>query len=82
MICQLVAQRTELWPIDKIVSCARNPRKNGSAVDRMYSSIREFGQRGSTADRPKDILELVHLGEVALDTRRRVAKESYSTGAR
>src|SRR5262245_10255753 len=32
-----------LWPIDKFVPYARNPRKNDSAVDRMCSSIREFG---------------------------------------
>jgi DNA modification methylase len=33
----------ELWPIDKFVFYARNPRKNDAAVDRMCSSIREFG---------------------------------------
>src|SRR5580658_5962034 len=33
----------ETWPIDKLVFYARNPRKNDSAVDRMCSSIREFG---------------------------------------
>ena len=43
MTCQPTAQRTELWPIDKLVFYARNPRKNDSAVDRMCSSIREFG---------------------------------------
>jgi DNA modification methylase len=32
-----------IWPIDKLVFYARNPRKNDSAVDRMCSSIREFG---------------------------------------
>jgi DNA modification methylase len=31
------------WPIEKLVPYARNPRKNDSAVDRMCSSIREFG---------------------------------------
>jgi ParB-like chromosome segregation protein Spo0J len=35
--------RVELWPIDKLVFYARNPRKNDAAVDRMCSSIREFG---------------------------------------
>src|SRR5579872_4417961 len=33
----------EYWPIDKLVFYARNPRKNDAAVDRMCSSIREFG---------------------------------------
>src|ERR1700726_1012462 len=33
----------EVWPIDRFVFCARNPRKNDSVVDRMCSSIREFG---------------------------------------
>ena len=41
MACQPMAQRTELWPIDKLVFYARNPRKNDSAVDHMCSSIRE-----------------------------------------
>jgi len=31
------------WPIDRLVCYARNPRKNDAAVDRMCSSIREFG---------------------------------------
>jgi DNA modification methylase len=39
----LMAQNIELWPIDKLVFYARNPRKNDTAVDRMCSSIREFG---------------------------------------
>ena len=33
----------ELWPIDKFVFYARNPRKNDAVVDRMCASIREFG---------------------------------------
>ena len=33
----------QIWPIDKLVFYARNPRKNDSAVDRKCSSIREFG---------------------------------------
>src|SRR5438477_7715258 len=33
----------QIWPIDKLVLYARNPRKNDAAVDRMCSSIREFG---------------------------------------
>ena len=32
-----------IWPIDKLVFYARNPRKNDAAVDHMCSSIREFG---------------------------------------
>ncbi len=33
----------QMWPIDKLVFYARNPRKNDAAVDRMCGSIREFG---------------------------------------
>src|SRR5258706_3304549 len=33
----------QIWPIDKLVFYARNPRKNDAAVDRMCASIREFG---------------------------------------
>src|ERR1700726_4521451 len=32
-----------MWPIDRLVFYVRNPRKNDAAVDRMCSSIREFG---------------------------------------
>ena len=46
MLSQETAPQTPLiliWPIDKLVFYARNPRKNDAAVDRMCSSIREFG---------------------------------------
>jgi DNA modification methylase len=33
----------QVWNIDRLVFYARNPRKNDAAVDRMCSSIREFG---------------------------------------
>jgi DNA modification methylase len=33
----------QVWPIDRLVFYARNPRKNDAAVDRMCGSIREFG---------------------------------------
>jgi ParB-like chromosome segregation protein Spo0J len=33
----------QIWPIDKFVPYARNPRKNDAVVDRMCGSIREFG---------------------------------------
>src|SRR6266849_10149386 len=33
----------QIWPIDKLVLYARNPRKNDAAVDRMCESIFEFG---------------------------------------
>jgi DNA modification methylase len=35
--------RIDNWPIDRLVPYARNPRKNDAAVDRMASSIQEFG---------------------------------------
>ena len=31
------------WPIDRLVHYARNPGKNDAVVDRMCSSIREYG---------------------------------------
>jgi len=37
------AVRIEVWHIDRLVFYARNPRKNDAAVDRMCSSIREYG---------------------------------------
>src|SRR6267142_944281 len=33
----------EMWPLTRLVPYIRNPRKNDHAVDRMMSSIREFG---------------------------------------
>lgn len=36
-------QQIEIWKIDRLVFYAMNPRKNDGAVDRMCSSIREFG---------------------------------------
>src|SRR5689334_12825829 len=33
----------QIWSIDRLIFYARNPRKNDAAVDRMCSSIREFG---------------------------------------
>src|SRR5215469_5126017 len=33
----------QIWSIDRLIPYARNPRKNDAAVDRMVSSIREFG---------------------------------------
>src|ERR1700681_2420805 len=38
-----ISIKTEVWPIDRCVFYARNPRKNDAAVDRMAASIREFG---------------------------------------
>jgi len=34
---------TEVWPLEKLIPYEKNPRKNDSAVERMCSSIREFG---------------------------------------
>jgi hypothetical protein len=33
----------EIWPIDRLIFYARNACNNDAAVDRMCSSIREFG---------------------------------------
>jgi len=38
-----VSVKIQFWSIDKFVLYARNPRKNDAAVDRMCTSIREFG---------------------------------------
>src|SRR6202011_1956410 len=38
-----MTQQIELWPIDKLVAYANNPRKNDAAVDCMAASIQEFG---------------------------------------
>src|SRR5580658_1364296 len=45
MLTQEKAQtpQIQIWPIDRLVFYARNPRKNDAVVDRMCSSIREFG---------------------------------------
>jgi ParB-like chromosome segregation protein Spo0J len=36
-------QALEQWPISKLIPYARNPRKNDSVVNKMASSIQEFG---------------------------------------
>jgi hypothetical protein len=33
----------QMWPIEKLIFYARNPRKNDKVVDRMVASLREFG---------------------------------------
>src|SRR5436190_13172552 len=43
MLTQTTSQQIELWAIERLVEYPRNPRKNDAAVDRMCSSIREFG---------------------------------------
>ena len=35
----------EMWPIERCIAYARNPRKNDDQVDRMASAIKEFGFR-------------------------------------
>src|SRR5215813_9107120 len=43
MITATQPPEIQIWPIDKLVFYVRNPRKNDAVVDRMCSSIREFG---------------------------------------
>jgi len=43
MVQQPQTLQIQVWPIDRLVFYARNPRKNDAAVDRMCSSIREYG---------------------------------------
>src|SRR5450759_2054033 len=38
-----VSTEIRIWHVDRLIPYARNPRKNDAAVDRMCSSIREFG---------------------------------------
>src|ERR1700758_482337 len=40
---QALPHQIEMWPIERLIPYARNPRKNDSAVDRMCASLREFG---------------------------------------
>jgi len=43
MVSETAGTHIEIWPIDRLIFYARNPRKNDSAVDRMCGSLREFG---------------------------------------
>jgi DNA modification methylase len=43
MLAQAPPLEIHIWPIDRLVLYGRNPRKNDAVVDRMCSSIREFG---------------------------------------
>jgi DNA modification methylase len=43
MAVQSSPPEIQVWPIERLVLYARNPRKNDAVVDRMCSSIREFG---------------------------------------
>src|ERR1700745_1610724 len=43
MVSETAGAHIEQWQGEKLVFYARNPRKNDAAVDRMCSSIREFG---------------------------------------
>jgi hypothetical protein len=74
----------QTWHIDRLVFYARNPRKNDAAVDRMCSSIREFGFKcpvlarsdGEVVDgRDEELLalELQELNEEDFDLSARIA---------
>src|SRR6266852_4276910 len=43
MLKSAPSSEIQVWSIDRLVFYARNPRKNDAVVDRMCSSIREFG---------------------------------------
>src|SRR5215471_1532547 len=43
MISETLGTQLEMWPIERLIPYARNPRKNDLAVDRMAASIQEFG---------------------------------------
>ena len=37
--------KVEMWPMERLVPYARNPRRNDEQVEKMAASIREFGFR-------------------------------------
>ena len=43
MITSISQPEIQIWPMDRLNFYVRNPRKNDHVVDRMCSSIREFG---------------------------------------
>jgi hypothetical protein len=43
MTATQISTKIEIWPIDRLVCYARNPRRNDTAVDRMCGGIRESG---------------------------------------
>ena len=48
-----------MWPIDRLLFYVRNPKENDAAVDRMCSSIREFGFKILVLGlRPRDLVPL------------------------
>src|ERR1700730_13566429 len=51
----------QTWPIERLIFYARNPRKNDAAVDRMCSSIREFGFKVPVLARSKGEVVDGHL---------------------
>jgi ParB-like chromosome segregation protein Spo0J len=57
------AQSLEIqtWPLDRFVLYARNPRKNDAVVDRMCSSIPEFGFKIPVLARSDDEVVDGHL---------------------
>jgi hypothetical protein len=44
MIASTPPTEIRVWPIDKLIFCARNPRKNDTAVDRMEPLCRIPGR--------------------------------------
>ena len=72
MLSQETAAQTpqiQYWNIDRLVLYARNPRKNDDAVDRMCSSIREFGFKIPVLARSDG--RLPYAGEIHRDSARR-----------
>jgi hypothetical protein len=43
-----VGPRIELWPLDRIVECAHNPRQNDGAVDSMLAEKLRILRSGDT----------------------------------
>ena len=37
--------QVEMWPVERLIPYARNPRRNDDQVEKMAASIREFGVR-------------------------------------
>jgi hypothetical protein len=52
-----VLLQTEVWPIDRFVFYARNPRKNDAAVDQMHSKLTLLGASPTTPQRARCICD-------------------------
>ena len=57
--------QVELWPLDKIIPYARNPRVNEGAVDKVAASLREFGWKQPVVVDSQGVLVVGHTRVLA-----------------